>query len=61
VRALRRRAEAIRKKAAPGVTVLDGCKPVVVVDSKSAHACFAPPAIGTRSPMSSRRHEPRRH
>jgi len=38
VRALRRRAEAIRKKAALGVTSLDGYQPVVlVVDSKAAH------------------------
>jgi len=38
-RALRRRAEAIRKRAAPGVTALDGYQPLVfVVTSEAAHA-----------------------
>jgi len=38
-RALRRRATALRKRAAPGVTVLDGyAKPVLVIASETAHA-----------------------
>ena len=39
VRALRRRVEALRKLAAPGVTTLDGYNPIVLVTtSESAHA-----------------------
>ncbi len=39
VQALRRRAQAIRKRASSGVTVFDGYRPVVVVlTSESAHA-----------------------
>jgi hypothetical protein len=37
IRALRRRANAIRQRAAPGVTRLDR-PPVVIVTSESAHA-----------------------
>jgi hypothetical protein len=37
-RALRRRADAIRKRAAVGVTVLDRSPPVLVVTSESATA-----------------------
>jgi len=39
VRALRQHAEAIRKRAADGVTALDGYRPLVlVIESKAAHA-----------------------
>ncbi len=38
VRALRRRAEALRQRAAQGVDVLDCSPPVLVIESKSAHA-----------------------
>jgi hypothetical protein len=39
VRALRRRAALLRKKAASGVTVVDGYRrPVLIVTSESAHA-----------------------
>jgi hypothetical protein len=39
VRALRRRAAAIRERAAPGVTRLESYRPpVVIVTSESAHA-----------------------
>jgi hypothetical protein len=39
VRALRRQAEAIRQRAAPGVTVLDRSPPVRILESKAAHLC----------------------
>ncbi len=60
VRALRRRAEAIRARASVGVTVLDGYQPkVIIIESKAAHL-FGLLAISIELPTISKRNAPSR-